>query len=273
MDKERIFLHRDKESEMLFINDYLSSLNRANKWVIPIMKKFGIPITLDSVIEYSIANDLRKAVVDYSTRKALDGIDADLVRAIDINNQNKVNYDQGLKELIASFAEIEVKKEREMIENKKDSDSDFFFKGGVKIRKYLSKEHILGLLPEKKIIHTRKLEEEYENIAVTAEQNFRLRVSQCKLASSRDFLILDGETLKFDDIKIQDKFAVYAEGKNEIKLIEKLKQLANLTNEIYGENFYNSDFAFNIFFKQTKDGVKINPDIKKKDITAYSKNV
>jgi hypothetical protein len=274
MEKERIFLRRDREAETQFESDYLSSLYRANKWIIPIMKKFGIPITLDSVIEYSVAKDLRKAVVDHLTRKALDGMDADLMRAIDINNREKDHYDEKIKELIRDFAEIETEKERKMILAKKDSDSDFFTIGGEKIRKYLSKEDILSLLSEKKIRHTNRIREEYEDISVTPEQNFNLHVSHSKLAQIRGLLILSRETLEFDNAKIQEKFTVYAEGGNEIKLVEKLKRLADLINEIYGKDFYNSSFAFDIFFNyDEKSGVKIKSDVEKKRLVEYSKNI
>ena len=272
MDKERMFLHRDESAERNFISDYQTSLNRANKWIIPIMKKCGIPITKDDVIQFSVALDLRKAIADYLTRKSLEGTEADLIKAMDIHKREETRYDEKIKELINDKAENKIQIDAERVRSKKDSDSDFFIRAGVKIRKFLSKDEILSTFPEKKSIYVKDLENEYQDISVTPEQNLKLHISQCKLVSCRDFLLLDGETLKFDDIKMQDKFAVYAEGKNEIKLIEKLKQLANLTNEIYGEDFYNSAFAFNIFFKQTKDGVKINPDIEKKRIIEYSKN-
>lgn len=274
MEKERIFLHRDREAETLFESNYLSSLHRANKWIIPIMKKFGISITLDTIIEYSIAKDLRKAVVEYLTRKALDGMDADLMLAIDINNRKKDLYDEKIKELISDFAEIETEKERKMILAKKDSDSDFIIRGGERIRKYLSKEDTLSMLSEKKTVHTNRIKEEYEDISVTPEQNFKLHVLHSKLAQIRGLLILSRETLEFDNAKIQEKFTVYAEGENEIKLVEKLERLADLINEIYGRNFYNSSFAFDIFFNyDEKSGVKIRTDVEKKRLAEYSKNI
>jgi len=272
MDKERMFLYRDEMAEGLFKSNYQESLNRANKWIIPIMKKCGIPITKDDVIQFSVALDLRKAIADYLTRKSLERTEADLIKAMDIHKSEETRYDEKIKELINEKAENKTQIDAERIRSKKDSDSDFFIRAGEKIRKFLSKDEILSTLPTKKSIYVRDLEDEYQDISITPEQNIYLHISQCKLAPIRDFLIMDGETLKFDETKIQEKCNVYADGKNEIQLVEKLQQLANLINEIYGNNFCNSVFAFNIFFKQTKDGVKINPDIEKERIIEYSKN-
>jgi hypothetical protein len=272
MDKERMFLHRDESAERNFISDYQTSLNRANKWIIPIMKKCGIPITKDDVIQFSVALDLRKAIADYLTRKSLEGTEADLIKAMDIHKSEETRYDEKIKELINEKAENKIQIDTERIRSKKDSDSDFFIRAGVKIRKFLSKDEILSTFPEKKSIYVKDLENEYQDISVTAEQNLYLHILQCKLAQVRDLLIMDGEALKFNGDAIREKCNVYADGKNEIQLVEKLQQLANLINEIYGNNFCNPGFAFNIFFKQTKDGVKINPDIEKKRIIEYSKN-
>lgn len=272
MDKERMFLHRDENEERNFISDYQTSLHRANKWIIPIMKKCGIPITKESAIEFSVAADLRKAIADELTRKSQEGTEANLITVMDIHKWKETSYDEKIKEFINAEAEKETKIEAERIRNKKDFDSDFFIRAGVKIRKFLSKEEILSTLSQKKEIHVKALEEEYQDITVTDQQNFKLRISQCKLSQIRDFLILDGEMLKFDEAKIREKCNIYADGKSEIQLVKKLQQLANLINEIYGNNFCSPGFAFNIFFKQTKDGVKINPDIEKERIIEYSKN-
>lgn len=128
-------------------------------------------------------------------------MDADLMLAIDINNRKKDLYDEKIKELISDFAEIETEKERKMILAKKDSDSDFIIRGGERIRKYLSKEDTLSMLSEKKTVHTNRIKEEYEDISVTPEQNFKLHVLHSKLAQIRGLLILSRETLEFDNAK------------------------------------------------------------------------
>lgn len=256
MDKKRMFLHRDEGAERGFKSDYITSLSRANKWIIPIMKKFGIPITLDSVIEYSVAGDLRKAVVAYLTRKCLNGIDADLMTAIDIHKTQETRYNETIKRLIDGLVQKEVEESRSLFEKGKH---DYAF-SLIETNKRCS-------------ILERKLEE-YEDAVVTPEQNFRLHVSQCKLGSARNFLILNDETLEFDDAKIQEKCNVYAEGESEIRLIEKLQLLANLINEIYGKSFNPIyDLSRCTFFEFSKDGVKINSEIKKDEIILYSKNI
>ena len=272
MDKERMFLHRDENAERDFISAYQTSLHRANEWIIPIMKKCGIPITKDDVIQFSFAGDLRKAVADYLTRKSLKGTEADLIKAMDIHKREETRYDEKIKELINDKAENKIQIDAERVRSKKDSDSDFIKRAGVKIRKFLSKDEILSTFSKRKAIYVDDLEDEYQNMTVTPEQNLNLHILQCKLAQIRDFLIMDGDALKFNEAAIREKCNVYADGKSEIQLVEKIQQLANLINEIYGNNFCNSGFAFNIFFKQTKDGVKINPDIEKERIIEYSKN-
>lgn len=253
MDKERMFLYRDEMAEGLFKSNYQESLYRANKWIIPIMKECGITITKDGAIQFSVAIDLRKAMADYLTRKSLEGTEADLVKAMDTHKYAETRYDEKVKVVIKNIADKELEKNRMFFEKEKH-DYDFSI--------YEDK---------RKSFYYGRTQEEYEYISTTAEENIRIQISQCKLGQIRDFLILEGETLKFDDTKIQEKCNVWADGKSEIQLIEKLQICANLINEIYG-NHFNHIYDFGTFFETEKGFVKINSSINKKDIIEYSKN-
>ena len=93
------------------------------------------------------------------------------------------------------------------------------------------------------------------------------------LSFATGFLILDSDTLQFDRAKVAATFGVYADTAQEVALLDKLKQLAALTNEIFGKEYPGAQVAFSAFFEMENGKVILSKNIKKETLSEYAKNM
>ena len=95
------------------------------------------------------------------------------------------------------------------------------------------------------------------------------------LGMARSFVKLDNDRLVYDEEAVEKRFAVYADTEQEIKLLDKVKQLAALINEVYGTQFFEPTTAFYHFFSINKDNgrVVVKPDLEKETLVKYAKDI
>lgn len=272
---EKVLLNRDLSAEMYFYNGRHSmAVTAANKWIIPLMHKFEMPVSVKSIDEV-FAGNVRGTFLDAIIRKKVNGVlwpsewkryqseaehvlDAALLEIIEQGERMKAfetEYNGYLSEYQNKIREIEQKLER-----------------GYNVELNQKKTALYTSIAKTEASRDRQRHEHIEDEKRDFENMVEAKLT---LGMARGFVILDNDRLVYDKDAVEKRFAVYADTEQEIKLLDKVKQLAALINEVYGTQFFEPATAFYHFFSINKDNgrVVVKPDLEKETLVKYAKDI
>ena len=273
----KVFVNRNEDAEMHFYNKYARGVSFANSFIIPLLKEFGTEIAIDNIIDYQ-KGDTRDRFIDLLIGKKTNGriLPAELKRLQDIANKE---FDEALEKVIKQGRRYTATLESQAAFRKKYDDKisslqSEMFRYGEQSPRYneAQKEinetydHISKFEGSSRNELKRVIEDEKVYFAQGAEEKHLL-------SFATGFLILDSDTLQFDRAKVAATFGVYADTAQEVALLDKLKQLAALTNEIFGKEYPGAQVAFSAFFVMENGKVILSKNIKKETLSEYAKNM
>lgn len=273
----RVFVNRNEDAEMSFYNKYARGVSFANSFIIPLLKEFGAEIAINTILDYQ-KGDTRDRFIDLLIGKKTNGriLPAELKRLQDIANKE---FDEALEKVIKQGRRYTATLESQAAFRKKYDDKisslqSEMFRYGEQSPRYneAQKEinetydHISKFEGSSRNELKRVIEDEKVYFAQGAEEKHLL-------SFATGFLILDSNTLQFDRAKVAATFGVYADTAQEVALLDKLKQLAALTNEIFGKKYPGAQVAFSAFFEMENGKIILSQNIKKETLSEYAKNM
>ena len=272
----KVFVNRNEDAEMHFYNKYARGVGFANSFIIPLLKEFGAEITTNVILDYQ-KGDTRDRFLDLLIGQKTNGriLPAELRRLQDIANKE---FDEALEKVIKQGRRYTATLESQAAFRKKYDDTVSSlqsemrrFPQGVRYKEAKGKlkdtyDLISRFEESSRNELKRVIEDEKRYFSEGAEEKHLL-------SFATGFLVFNGDTLQFDQAKVAATFSVYAETAQEIALLDKLKQLAALTNEIYGNAYPGAIAAFCTFFIADQGKVVLKSDIKKEDLVKYAKNM
>jgi hypothetical protein len=273
----KVFVNRNEDAEMHFYNKYARGVSFANSFIIPLLKEFGTEIAIDNILDYQ-KGDTRDRFIDLLIGKKTNGriLPAELKRLQDIANKE---FDEALEKVIKQGKRYTATLEsqaafRKKYDGKISSLQSEMLRYGEQSPRYneAQKEinetcdHISKFEGSSRNELKRVIEDEKVYFAQEAEEKHLL-------SFATGFLILDSDTLQFDRAKVAATFGVYADTAQEVALLDKLKQLAALTNEIFGKEYPGAQVAFSAFFEMENGKVILSKNIKKETLSEYAKNM
>ena len=272
----KVFVNRNEDAEMHFYNKYARGVSFANSFIIPLLKEFGAEITTNVILDYQ-KGDTRDRFLDLLIGQKTNGriLPAELRRLQDIANKE---FDEALEKVIKQGRRYTATLESQAAFRKKYDDTVSSlqsemrrFPQGVRYKEAKGKlkdtyDLISRFEESSRNELKRVIEDEKRYFSEGAEEKHLL-------SFATGFLVFNGDTLQFDQAKVAATFSVYAETAQEIALLDKLKQLAALTNEIYGNAYPGAIAAFCTFFIADQGKVVLKSDIKKEDLVKYAKNM
>ena len=273
----RVFVNRNEDAEMSFYNKYARGVGFANSFIIPLLKKFGAEITIDVILDYQ-RGDTRDRFIDLLIGQKTSGriLPAELKRLQDIANKE---FDEALEKVIKQGKHYTATLESQAVFRKKYDDKisglqSEMLRCGEQSHRYSEAQleinetygHISKFEGSSRNELKRVIEDEKSYFTQDAEEKHLL-------SFATGFLVFDGDTLQFDRAKVAATFGVYAETAQEVALLDKLKQLAALTNEIFGKKFPGAQVAFSAFFEMENGKIILSQNIKKETLSEYAKNM
>ncbi|MBQ8047030.1 MAG: hypothetical protein IJ196_03800 [Prevotella sp.] len=272
---EKVFINRNEWAESRFYTKHANALSIANVWIIPLMQKFGVAVNFNSINDYLGANT-RDLFIDEIIRSRVKGVlwpaemkrhqaeaentfDKALLEVIESGDRiknHKAEYDKARQDYEDKKRELAEQRENAFAQARKDEITREI----SSISEYVARLDINEAESRREII-----EDEKRAFQQAAEEAHNLE-------PIRDYIKFEGGKIEFDEQKVIAKFAVYADNKKEVKLYEKVKQLAALINEVYGGQF-GVPTAFYHFFSVRDGRVIISPEIKKEILEKYAKNM
>lgn len=252
----------------------------ANEWIIPLMKQLQIEVTFENVAEY-VGEDIKSLFIDTLIMRKTNGAFVPPTKYKQLYGELEQDFETALNSVIANSPYIQRLKQENAQATAKYQDKV------TECEKTLAEEEFIGNRGEKErakkeLPLNRSLLQrvttdgvEYINNQIESRKQAFSFVSIDKnpLKSQKEWFKMVGETIAFDDEKIMRATAIYAETPKEVALIEKLRQLAALTNEIYGKEYPGPLRAFCTFFTTDNGKVVLKPDISKGAIEEYAKNI
>ena len=272
----KVFVNRNEDAEMRFYSKFTRGVVFVNNFVIPLLKEFGAEITTNVILDYQ-KGDTRDRFLDLLIGQKTNGriLPAELRRLQDIANKE---FDEALEKVIKQGRRYTATLESQAAFRKKYDDTVSSlqsemrrFPQGVRYKEAKGKlkdtyDLISRFEESSRNELKRVIEDEKRYFSEGAEEKHLL-------SFATGFLVFNGDTLQFDQAKVAATFSVYAETAQEIALLDKLKQLAALTNEIYGNAYPGAIAAFCTFFIADQGKVVLKSDIKKEDLVKYAKNM
>ena len=274
---EKVFVNRDLGAEVAFYNgNYSIAIAAANKWIIPLMHKFEMPVSI-SDINNIMATGIRDTFIDEIVRKRANGtiwpsdwkryqadaehyFSAALLEVIE-NGQRIKMFEAEYERCLADYqARINTAID-ERNNTRYDADITELNHKISSLNASISKMEASHSGNRKEVIEDEK--RDFENMVE----------AKPVLGMALDYLKIENGILVYDKEKVEKHFAVYAETEQEIKLIEKVKQLSALINEVYGNQFGAIQESFYLFFSVSNGRVIINPELQKGTIQKYAKNL
>ena len=273
---EKVFVNRDIDAETNFYNGpYNTAISAANTWVIPLMQKFEIPV---SVLE--IKNILNVGVRDYFldtiVRKKSNSTiwpsewkkcqtDAEnefnsIISQIIENGQRVKAFEAAYKKGLADY-----EKEIASLQTKRG------------YARYEEEIRQINYKIEIKYNSVSRMESNYQSNRrelIEDEKRYFDNMIEEKpvLGMAIDFVKIEGGALVYDKEKVEKHFAVYAKTEKEVELLNNVKQLAILMNKVYGSSFPGTQVAFYQFFRFNDGKIIISPEIKNETLNKYIKN-
>lgn len=276
----KVLVNRNTFAEDRIKSHFGDVVEIANEWIIPLMKQLQIEVTFENVAEY-VGEDIKSLFIDTLIMRKTNGAFVPPTKYKQLYGELEQDFETALNSVIANSpyiqrlkqenAQATAKYQNKVTECEKTlAEEEFIGNRGEKER--AKKE-----LPLNKSLLQRVTTDgvEYINNQIESRKQAFSFVSIDKnpLKSQKEWFKMVGETIAFDDEEIMRATAIYAETPKEVALIEKLRQLAALTNEIYGKEYPGPLRAFCTFFTTDNGKVVLKPDISKGAIEEYAKNI
>lgn len=272
----RVFVNRNQVAEMQFYNKYTGGVDFANKYIIPLLKEFGADITIETILDYQ-KGDTRDRFLDLLISKKASAriLPAELKRYLDEAGKE---FDAALLKIIKQGYRVTATKERQAEERKNyqnkinslNLELERTRLSGSRDEINRKIDEVYGFIRN----HEVRCSREIEDITKDEQRYFgMLSEEKHNLSFASSFLFLDGDTVQIDKAKVTATLGVYASTPQEIALLDKLKQLAALTNEIYGNEYPGALAGFCTFFISDKGKVVLKSDIEKESLVKYAKNM
>ena len=272
----RVFVNRNEDAEMAFYGKFTHGVIFVNKFVIPLLKEFGAEITIDVILDYQ-KGDTRDRFLDLLIGQKTNGriLPAELRR---LQESADKEFGKALEKVIKQGEHYTAVLKDQAIARKKYDDKISSlqsemqkYKQGVRYEEARIKlKDTYGFVDRfeenSRNELKRVIEDEKRYFSEDAEEKHLL-------SFATGFLVFDGDTLQFDRAKVAATFGVYAETAQEVALLDKLKQHAALTNEIFGKKFPGAQVAFSAFFGMENGKVILSPNIKKETLSEYANNM
>ena len=276
---EKVLVNRDLSAELNFYNDRHSiAIGAANKWIIPLMLKFEIPVSVEAINEIMTVN-VRDAFIDAIIRKK----DKDILWPSDWN-RHKSEAEHVLDAAVTEL--IEQGKRLKAFETEYEG-----YLANYQNQINAAKRELERVYNGDRVIElNQKIDSIHSSIANTESSKNRRRreiiedekrdfndmvEAKLTLGMARNFVKIENNRLDYDKEEVEKRFAIYADTEQEIALLDKVKHLAELINEVYGSQFAEPKTAFYHFFSVSSDNgrVIINPEIKKETLIKYAKEI
>ena len=272
----RVFVSRNEDAEMRFYSKFTHGVVFVNNFVIPLLKEFGAEITTNVILDYQ-KGDTRDRFLDLLIGQKTNGriLPAELRR---LQESADKEFDKALEKVITQGEHYTAALKSQATARKKYDDTVSSLQSEMRrfpqgVRYEEAKEKLndtygfISRFEESSRNELKRvIEDEKRYFSEGAEEKHLL-------SFATGFLVFNGNTLQFDQAKVAATFSVYAETAQEIALLDKLKQLAALTNEIYGNAYPGAIAAFCTFFIADQGKVVLKSDIKKEDLVKYANNL
>lgn len=272
----RVFVNRNEDAEMHFYNKYARGVSFANSFIIPLLKEFGAEITTNVILDYQ-KGDTRERFLDLLIGQKTNGriLPAELRR---LQESADKEFDKALEKVITQGEHYTATLKSQATARKKYDDTVSSLQSEMRrfpqgVRYEEAKEKLndtygfISRFEESSRNELKRvIEDEKRYFSEGAEEKHLL-------SFATGFLVFNGNTLQFDQAKVAATFSVYAETAQEIALLDKLKQLAALTNEIFGKKYPGAQVAFSAFFEMENGKIILSQNIKKETLSEYAKNM
>ena len=272
----RVFVNRNEDAEMHFYSKFTRGVVFVNNFVIPLLKEFGAEITTNVILDYQ-KGDTRDRFLDLLIGQKTNGriLPAELRR---LQESADKEFEKALEKVITQGEHYTATLKSQATARKKYDDTVSSLQSEMRrfpqgVRYEEAKEKLndtygfISRFEESSRNELKRvIEDEKRYFSEGAEEKHLL-------SFAAGFLVFNGDTLQFDQAKVAATFSVYAETAQEIALFDKLKQLAALTNEIYGNAYPGANAAFYTFFTDDQGKVVLKSDIKKDALVKYAKNM
>ena len=274
---EKVLVNRDLSAELNFYNDRHSiAIGAANKWIIPLMLKFEIPVSVEAINEI-MAGNVRDAFIDAIIRKKVNDVlwpsdwkryQSEAEHVLDAALTELIEQGERLKAFEAEYKGYLLDYQNQI--NAANRELEKIYNGDrvVELNQKINTIHLS--IAKTESIRDRKRRELIED----EKRDFNDMVeAKLTLGMARNFVKIENNRLDYDKEEVEKRFAIYADTEQEIALLDKVKHLAELINEVYGGNFPGPRAAFYLFFSINDGRVTISNDITKQSIQEFAKFV
>lgn len=276
----KVFVNRNEIKENFLKNYFGSIVGIVNGWIIPLMKQFNIEVTFDNITDY-IGEDIKSLFIDTLIIRKENGAFVPPTKHKQMYAETEKDFEKALLEVITNSPKI-----KGMKQSNEQATKDYESK--IKeCRAILAEDDYVGNKARKEKAQTdlalynnlflKVTSTGIENIKHEIEcekENFaNTKVEVNRLKGQKGWFNLTDDELSFNEEVIIKASAVYADTPQEIALLDKLKQLAALTNEIYGNEYPGALAGFCTFFITDKGKVVLKSDITKDALVKYAKNM
>ena len=272
----KVFVNRNEDAEMHFYNKYARGVSFANSFIIPLLKEFGAEIAINTILDYQ-KGDTRDRFIDLLIGKKTNGriLPAELRR---LQESADKEFDKALEKVITQGEHYTATLKSQATARKKYDDTVSSLQSEMRrFPQGVRYEEAKGKLNDTYGFISRFEESSRNELKRVIEDEKRYFSEGAEekhlLSFATGFLVFNGNTLQFDQAKVAATFSVYAETAQEIALLDKLKQLAALTNEIFGKKYPGAQVAFSAFFEMENGKVILSKNIKKETLSEYAKNM
>ena len=272
----RVFVNRNEDAEMHFYNKYARGVSFANSFIIPLLKEFGAEIAINTILDYQ-KGDTRDRFIDLLIGKKTNGriLPAELRR---LQESADKEFDKALEKVITQGEHYTATLKSQATARKKYDDTVSSLQSEMRrFPQGVRYEEAKGKLNDTYGFISRFEESSRNELKRVIEDEKRYFSEGAEekhlLSFATGFLVFNGNTLQFDQAKVAATFSVYAETAQEIALLDKLKQLAALTNEIFGKKYPGAQVAFSAFFEMENGKIILSQNIKKETLSEYAKNM
>ncbi len=272
----RVFVNRNEDAEMHFYSKFTRGVVFVNNFVIPLLKEFGAEITTNVILDYQ-KGDTRDRFLDLLIGQKTNGriLPAELRR---LQESADKEFDKALEKVITQGEHYTATLKSQATARKKYDDTVSSLQSEMRrFPQGVRYEEAKGKLNDTYGFISRFEESSRNELKRVIEDEKRYFSEGAEekhlLSFATGFLVFNGDTLQFDQAKVAATFSVYAETAQEVALLDKLKQLAALTNEIYGNAYPGANAAFYTFFTADQGKVVLKSDIKKDALVKYASNL
>lgn len=277
---DRVFVNRNTDREDTLKARFVEQLSIVNTWIIPLMKQLNIEVTFESVVSY-VGKDIKSLFIDTLIMRDVNWGYIPPTKYTQLYQEKEKEFESALMEVINNSLPIRSQKrdnetaQAQYISKIKACEAILAEETTLynKDKKEKTQRELVTHKASLLRVQSKGVESIKDNIKSKVEEFSKLSFDVNMLKNQSGWFKLTDNELCFDEETIIEACAVYAKTPQEIALLDKLKQFADLTNEIYGTNYPGALAAFYTFFEVEKGKVMLKPDIQEDAIKQYAKNM